>query len=509
MAQVESGSPRSFTPLHPFRMKLLATKTTCDELAQKVEFRESSERRKLSRSRCIFQAFLLLLLSCLCIHPARLSLAGGELLCSQSEVAVRETLAHFHDAIQKDSYQALLPTLTSLDQRVIKDRLSHGLPVFRVDELEKLLLGASSEPGKDRASHAPTMPAGITVTLLDCGHARADVPPLLSFRPSIYLAKERGRWRVELTKTLLRLQQPRPKEEIIAICRRALAGIAEGAELMETEHFLIFANTGPTPARTAEQLLEKLYRDFQLLFLSDLSDSSSSAQDRPVPKKSPPADSGMHRNDAAAPSETHASIAHVRGTYPYMVVFLFSYRETFRRFAAQHNPGAKGSGGYASHVGYFATWFHPAFESVVRHEGTHLLMCHRMHLFGAPNWLAEGIADTMSDPRHATVWQTKLRTVLHKGNQLSLEPLMLKQKISPGTDYLLAHSLVHFLRTKHQKEWLDLVRLIRRRRQPRPEECHAELLKLLGMSQAQLDEAWRQFVLESTPSGSEKAQTSR
>ena len=77
----------------------------------------------------------------------------------------------------------------------------------------------------------------------------------------------------------------------------------------------------------------------------------------------------------------------------------------------------------------------------------------------------------------------------------------MKEKIGFGTDYLLSQSLVHFLRTEHPKEWAELIAFIRKSSRPQPKECHAELLRLLGMTQSQLDKAWTKSVLDSKPAG--------
>jgi hypothetical protein len=316
------------------------------------------------------------------------------------------------------------------------------------------------------------------------------VEPLLSFRHSVYLVREDGAWKVDLTLTLRRLHEARPKEETISICRQALRGIAEDADLVETKHFLIFAHTGPVPAQTAAQLLEELYDNFQQVFPFDLGIS-------------PLADSGVTQSQTGTSSEpaseAHAALPYSPGPDPYMIVFLFSYHQTYLKFAERHDPGGASSGGYATPPGYFVVWFSPVLRPTVRHEGTHLLMFRRMHLFGAPSWLAEGMAETMADPRDAADSDRPLREKLLNGPPLSLEPLMLKEKIGFGSDYLLSQSLVHFLLSERPKEWAELIGFIRQRSRPQPKECHAELLRLLGMTQSQLDEAWRKSILDSKP----------
>ena len=459
--------------------------------------------RMISWQRCFGQSFFALVLPYLCGLPANLQSAFGDVPTSEPQVAVKEQFDRFCAAVREGSYEALLPTLTLRDRLAIRGRLDLNLPVFRVDELQRFFVSASERPRLPAARGDQEVQAAISVTLLDGGRARADVAPLLSFRPSIYLARESGRWKVDLTQTLLGLRHARPKEEIISICRQALHGIADDADLLESEHFLIFAHTGPIPAQTAAQLLEELYRDFQRIFPFDLGSS-------PPPESAGSDTSSSGLSGVRAPGDGRARssgpdspVPLIRGPDPYMVVFLFSYGKTYRQFVARHDPGARSSRGYATPTGYFVTWFHPGFKSVVRHEGAHLLMYRRMRLFGAPSWLAEGTAETMADPRDVKIREMKLRRMLLGGEQLSLGPLMLKEKIASGIDYRVAHSLVHFLRNRHQKEWIDLIRFIRGLPRPQPKECREELLRLLGVNQEQLDEEWRGFVLESKPTGDE------
>ncbi len=457
---------------------------------------------------CFSRLFCGLVLFCLCSLDADLSLASDKPPASESEAAVKEAFGRFRVALAEGSYESLLPTLTLRDRLAIEERLSRTLPLFRVEELHTLVAEAPRR-SKGRSPGEDLQPE-ISVTLSDKDRARADIAPLLSFRPSIYLAKERGHWKVDLTRTLLAMRDPRPKEEIISICRRALQGIADGADLLETEHFLIFAHTGPVPAQTTAELLEELYRDFQKPFPFDLARFQS-----PESAKSDalgPDRAGSRVRAIAAPGSSgpQAPVPAIRGPDPYMIVFLFSYKNTYRQFAARHAPDANSLRGYATPAGYFVIRFHPSYRSVARHEGAHLLMYRRMHLFAAPNWLSEGIAETIRDHRDATLRETKLRRMLREQKRLSLKPMMLKERISFRTDYQLAHSLVHFLRHQHEEEWVELIRFIRQL-PPRPQakECHAELLRLLGMTQAELDEEWRSFVLESKPAGDEEPSANR
>jgi len=439
-------------------------------------------QRQASRGQPLRQLFGIFLLSCACAGHFRLGLAFGQAPAPGPRIAATRALVRFRAAIRVGSREALLPTLTSRDRAAIRERSKRGLPLFRVKSLAKLFAGASGKRGDDGSAPGPGAPAGVTVTLLGDDRARADVAPLLSFRPSIYLSRETVGWRVDLAATVLRLRWPRPKEEIVAICREALRGIADDADLVETEHFLIFARTGPTSARNAARLLDELYHDFQRIFPFDL---------RGSPSRESPA-------SAAPGTEAENVVPAIRGPHPYMVVFLFSNKKTYEQFAARHDPGNRSSRGYATPAGYFATWRHRAFRSVVRHEGAHLLMYRRMLLFAAPNWLAEGIAETMTDPGGA-VLAMRLRRMFRKGKPVSLRPLMTKRKIGPGADYLLAHSLVRFLRQDHAKEWVELLRFIRRPERPHPEECRLKLLSLLALTQAQLDEEWWKSVADEPP----------
>lgn len=408
-------------------------------------------------------------------------------------------MSRFREAVREGSCEALLPTVTAADGRTIRERLSLKLPLFRVGDLAGFFAEAASRARRNAAQPGPDAEPEFNVTLPDADHARLDVAPLLSFRRSVYLAREDGGWKVDLTLTLRRAREPRPKEEIISICRQALRGIAEDADLAETKHFLIFAHTGPVPAQTTAQLLEELYDNFQQVFPFDLGISPPAQPASPDAGNPAPADSGATRSPPDAFSEARAALPYSPGPDPYMIVFLFSYHQTYLQFAERHDPAGALSGGYATPPGYFAVWFSPVFRTTVRHEGTHLLMFRRMHLFGAPSWLAEGMAEIMADPREAAYAERPIREMLRKAAPLSLEPLLMKEKIGFGTDYMLSQSLVHFLRTQHPKEWVELIAFIRKRSRPQPKECRAELLRLLGMTQSQMDEAWRKSVLDSKP----------
>ena len=401
---------------------------------------------------------------------------------------MREAVSQFRAAVHERSYKALLPTVTTADGRAIQERLSINVPLFRVEELERFFANAVARSRRNEAQPEEGAEPEFNVTLPDADHARLDVEPLLSFRNSVYLVREDGDWKVDLALTLRRTREPRPKEEIVSICRQALRGIAEDADLVETKHFLIFAHTGPVPAQTAAQLLEELYENFQQAFPFDLGISSNG------PSASPDAAGGPVVEAAA---EARDALPFSPGPDPYMVVFLFSYRQTFLQFAERHDPVATRTGGYATPTGYFAAWFSPTLRPTVRHEGTHLLMFRRMHLFGAPSWVAEGMAEDMADPRVAADAQRPLRDRLLGGATLGLGPLMLKERISFGMDYALSQSLVHYLRTERPKEWVGLIAFIRKSFRPQPEDCQAELLRLLDMTRSQLDEAWRKSVLES------------
>ncbi|MGD0999694.1 MAG: hypothetical protein ABSA67_03250 [Candidatus Brocadiia bacterium] len=422
----------------------------------------------------------------LCSWAARPATAAPE--DSDSETAVREAVSRFRAAVGEGTYEAIIPTVASADAREIRERLAAKLSLFRVEDLARFFAMAVSRAKRDAAEPAPDTGPEFSVTLTEPEHARLDIEPLLSFRPSVYMLREDGAWKVDLTLTLQRSSGPRPKEEIVSICRRALRGIADDADLVETKHFLIFAHTGPLPAQSAAQLLEELYDNFQQVFPFDLG-----IQPRAQPAS---ADAG---NPAPADA-VEPPLPFSPGPDPYMIVFLFSYHQTYLKFAERHDPAALKSGGYATPAGYFAVWFSPTFRPTVRHEGTHLLMFRRMHLFGAPSWLAEGMAENMADPRDAADADRPLRERLLNVVPISLEPLLMSEKIAFGLDYLLSQSLVHFLRTEHPKEWVELVAFIRNSPRPRPKECHAELLRLLGMTQSQLDAAWTKSVLDSAGS---------
>ena len=414
---------------------------------------------------------------------------AGKPEVSDSETAVREAVSRFRAAVREGTYEALLPTVTSADVSAIQERLAGKLPLFRVENLAGFFGEAVSGARRDAAPPGPDAEPEFNVTLTDPDRARLDVEPLLSFRRSVYMLREDGAWKVDLTLTLRRTREPRPKEEIISICRQALRGIADDADLVETNHFLIFAHTGPAPAQTAAQLLEELYGNFQKVFPFDLGLPPPAKPAAPEAGNSAPSDAG----------EAGLALPYSPGPDPYMIVFLFSYHQTYVKFAERHDPSGATSGGYATPPGYFVTWFSPMLRPTVRHEGTHLLMFRRMQLFGAPSWLAEGMAENMADPRDAADAQRPLREKLLNGAPLSLGPLMLKEKIGFGTDYPLSQSLVHFLLAEHPKEWAELIAFIRKRPRPQPVECHAELLRLLDMTPAQLDEAWRKSVLDSKP----------
>ena len=405
---------------------------------------------------------------------------------SDSETAVREAVSRFRAAVGEGTYEALLPTVAAADAREIRERLAAKLPLFRVEKLAGFFAMAVSRAKRDSAQPAADAGPEFSVTVTEADRARLDIEPLLSFRPSVYMVREDGAWKVDLTLTLQRSRAPRPKEEIVSICRRALHGIADDADLVETEHFLIFAHTGPLPAQTAAQLLEELYDNFQQVFPFDLG----------MPPRAQPASA-----DAGNPAPVEPALPFSPGPDPYMIVFLFSYHQTYLQFAERHDPAALKSGGYATPAGYFAVWFSPVFRPTVRHEGTHLLMFRRMHLFGAPSWLSEGMAENMADPRDAADSDRPLREWLLNVVPVSLEPLLMSEKISFGLDYLLSQSFVHFLRSEHPKEWAELIAFIRTSPRPRPRECHAELLRLLGMTQSELDTAWTKSVLDSKPAG--------
>jgi hypothetical protein len=417
---------------------------------------------------------------------------AGKPEASDSEAAVREAVSRFRAAVLTGNCEALLLTVTAADGRMIQEQSSLKLPLFRVGDLAGFFSEASSRSRRDAARPGPDAEPEFNVTLADADHARLDVEPLLSFRRPVYLVREDGGWKVDLALTLRRAREPRPKEEIISICRQALQGIADDADLVETKHFLIFAHTGPVPAQQAAQLLEELYDNFQQVFPFDLG-ISPSAEPAAAGEPASPDASGEPIG------ELRSALPYSPGPDPYMIVFLFSYHQTYLQFAERHDPGGVLSGGYATPPGYFAVWFSPVFRTTVRHEGTHLLMFRRMHLFGAPSWLAEGMAETMADPREAVYAERPIREMLRKVAPLSLEPLLMKEKIGFGTDYMLSQSLVRFLRADHPKEWVELIGFIRKWSRPQPKECHAELLRLLGMTQEQLDDAWSKSVLDLKP----------
>jgi hypothetical protein len=420
---------------------------------------------------------------------------AGKPQVSESEAAVREAVSRFRAAVREGTYDALMPTLTAASGREIRERLDRKLPIFRVESLAGFFAEAVPRNRPDAAHPDPKAEPVFNVTLTDADHARLDVEPLLSFRHPVYMVREDGDWRIDLPLTLRRSREPRPKEEIISVCRQALRGIADDADLVETKHFLIFAHTGPVPAQTAAQLLEELYGNFQQVFPFNL---GISPPEKPTAAgKSPSPDAPSLPAEPAG--NARVVLSYSPGPDPYMVVFLFSYRQTYIKFAERHDPGGASSGGYATPPGYFVVWFSQVFRPTVRHEGTHLLMYRRMHLFGAPSWLAEGMADNMADPRDAANAERPLREKLLGGESLGLEPLLLKEKIGFGMDYQLSQSLVYFLRADHPKEWVELIAFCRKRSGRQPKECHAELLRLLGMTQSQLDEAWRKFVLDSKP----------
>ena len=454
-------------------------------MLEKID-RARAQRPFLLR-RAIVAACVAILL--LCSRSAPAASAAPE--DSDSETAVREAVSRFRAAVGEGTYEAIIPTVASADAREIREWLAGKLPLFRVENLAGFFAVAVSRAKRDAAQPAPEAGPEFDVTLTAANRARLDVEPLLSFRPSVYMTREDGAWKVDLTLTLQRSRGLRPKEEIVSICRRALRGIADDADLVETEHFLIFAHTGPLPAQTAAQLLEELYDNFGQVFPFDLG--------MPLRAQPASADAGNPAPaDAGAAAEP--ALPFSPGPDPYMIVFLFSYRQTYLEFAKRHDPAAVNSGGYATPAGYFAVWFSPTFRPTVRHEGTHLLMFRRMHLFGAPSWLAEGMAENMADPRDAADSDRPLRERLLNVEPVSLEPLLVSEKIAFGLDYLLSQSLVHFLRSEHPKEWVALIAFIRRSPRPRPKECHAELLRLLGMSQSELDAAWTKSVLDSAGS---------
>jgi hypothetical protein len=324
---------------------------------------------------------------------------------SDSEAAVREAVSRFRAAVREGTCEALLPTVTAADGRMIQERSSLKLPLFRVEDLAGFFAEASSRARRDAARPGPE----FNVTLADADHARLDVEPLLSFRHPVYLVREDGGWKVDLTLTLRRSREPRPKEEIISICRQALRGIAEDADLVETKHFLIFAHTGPVPAQQAAQLLEELYDNFQQVFPFDLGIS---------PPAEPPSPDASGETAGAPIGEPRAALPYPPGSDPYMIVFLFSYHQEYLKFAEQYDPGAMESGGYATPTGYCVVWFSSLLRPTVRHEGTHLLMFRRMHLFGE---LARG-GDGGNNGRSP---RGRLRGEAHSGNAAeggSVEP---------------------------------------------------------------------------------------
>ena len=178
-------------------------------------------------------------------------------------------MSRFRAAVREGTYEALVPTVTAADVRGIQERLARKLPIsgwktWRDSSRRRFRSPADAAPSRSDAEPE------FNVTLTDADRARLDVEPLLSFRRSVYMVREDGDWKVDLTLTLRRMREPRPKEEIVSVCRQALRGIAEDADLVETEHFLIFAHTGPVPAQTAAHSLEELYDNFQQVFPFDL-----------------------------------------------------------------------------------------------------------------------------------------------------------------------------------------------------------------------------------------------
>ena len=227
-------------------------------------------RARQNASVLVRRAFTVSCIAILLLCPWAASLVSAAPEGSDSETAVREAVGRFRAAVGEGNYEALLPTVASADAREIRERLAAKLPLFRVEDLAGFFAMAVSRAKRDAAQ--PPLEAGpeFSVTLTEAERARLDVEPLLSFRPSVYMLREDGAWKVDLTLTLQRSRGPRPKEEIVSICRQALRGIADDADLVETQHFLIFAHTGPLPAQTAAQLLEELYDNFQQAFPFDL-----------------------------------------------------------------------------------------------------------------------------------------------------------------------------------------------------------------------------------------------
>ena len=187
---------------------------------------------------------------------------------SDSEAAVREAVSRFRAAVGEGTYEALLPTVTSADGREIRERLAGKLPLFRVENL------AGFRQAVSRASATRRGPADaepeFNVTLPDADHARLDIEPLLSFRHSVYMVREDGAWKVDLALTLRRTREPRPKEEIISICRQALRRDRRRCGPGGDEALPDLRAHRAAPAQTAAQLLEELYDNFQQVFPFDL-----------------------------------------------------------------------------------------------------------------------------------------------------------------------------------------------------------------------------------------------
>ena len=215
------------------------------------------------------------------------------------------------------------------------------LPLFRVEKLAGFFAMAVSRAQRDAAQPAGRR-AGIQRDAARRRPRAAGHGAAAEF-PALRLPGPRGR-RVEggpdADSAALARSRGRKRRSSRSAARRS-AGSPTTRTWSRLKHFLIFAHTGPLPAQQTAQLLEELYDNFQPVFPFDLG---------LPPPANPPADAGnpartsanrAHRPGlAATPPVEAAALPFSPGPDPYMIVFLFSYHQTYLQFAERHDPAA-------------------------------------------------------------------------------------------------------------------------------------------------------------------------
>ncbi len=383
-------------------------------------------------------------------HTVCIILALGVAASKAPEVP-KELVSGFVEGVASGEREQILPYVTEASRRLILKE-----PRF-IKQLQKLY-----NPEADKEFLVERTRDGV----------RVDFLPLLRFYPALYLEERGGAFEVDLLKASWSALLGRPKDEVLSICRRSLKGVVDPAKVdfYETSHFLILAHTGPIPAKKTGELLEELYIEFERAFPL-------------TPRGAPP---------------------RFRGAYPYSVVFLFDRSESYRSFAAKHNPGTGRFAGHANILGYMVTYFRPGYESTVSHEGTHLLMSSKLGIQVPPRWFAEGMAEFMSNRQSPAVLQENIRKWFREDKVTGFESIFTNEKFNGEKDYRMAESIFTFLYEEHNEHLLRYTRWLAGQAKLDSQAYREHLLMLLRTDIEGFRQQWMEYLRKKTTPPPEK-----